>query len=198
MIRRSLFSFIIQILCFVGFVGIACASSTDMEQSTPQSFFNLEARLIDGRLEKFSTYKGKVLLVVNTASRCGFTPQYEDLQKLFEAYKDRGFLVLAFPSNDFANQEPGSNQEIKYFCSSKFGISFPLFERNPVKGSQIQPVYKFLTQLSPEEFRGEIGWNFEKFLVDKKGQIRMRYSSFTNPLSSRLRAEVEKLISEEE
>jgi glutathione peroxidase len=167
------------------------------QEAGPASFFSIEARRIDGRPEKLDIYSGKVLLVVNTASRCGFTPQYRELQELFDRYKEKGLVVLAFPSNDFGNQEPGSNEEILAFCMSRYGVHFPLFEKNPVLGPSKQPVYKFLTETGPEELRGEVGWNFEKFLLDRKGRLRTRYGSFTNPLSKRLKGDIEKLLAEE-
>ena len=144
------------------------------------SFYNLSATRIDGTKASLSDFKGKVALVVNTASECGFTSQYAALQELYTRFKDRGFVVLAFPSNDFGGQEPGSNSDIQRFCSSKFGVSFPLFSKIKVVGGDSDPVYRFLTSSTGGQ---EVGWNFEKFLVGKDGLVIDRYSSSVKPLS---------------
>jgi len=162
----------------------------------PASFFDLSATSISGERISFDRYRGKVLLVVNTASRCGFTPQYAELQKLYERYRERGFEILAFPSNDFAGQEPGTNEEIKTFCESRFHITFPLFSRAPVCGPAKQEVFRFLTESCAADFTGEIKWNFEKFLIGRDGRVRARFDSFTNPLSAHLVREIEGLLEE--
>ncbi len=131
-----------------------------------------------------STYRGKVLLIVNTASECGYTKQYKGLQNLYTKYKGQGFEVLAFPSNDFGAQEPGSNAEIKNFCERQFKVDFPLFEKAPVSGNRIQPLYAHLTTNAPK--KGAVGWNFEKFLVDREGAIIGRYKSGVEPESEEL------------
>lgn len=166
-------------------------------QQTVTNFFELKATAIDGRQVSLDEYRGKVVLVVNTASRCGFTQQYEELEKLYETYQGRGLVVLGFPSNDFANQEPGSNEEIKNFCKTHFGVTFPMFTRATVRGPGKQPVYHFLTEQSGDEFAGEIGWNFEKFLIDRKGHVRARYGSITTPQSARVIAQTEELLAED-
>jgi glutathione peroxidase len=147
------------------------------------SFYDLEATSIDGAPVKLSEYKGKVLLIVNVASRCGYTPQYEGLQNLYNTYRDQGFVVLGFPSNDFGGQEPGTEAEIKAFCSSKFGANFPLFSKVAVVGAAKHPVYQFLTQSTGGR---EVGWNFEKFLVDRSGRVAGRFPSSVAPASSEL------------
>lgn len=164
--------------------------------TSQNSFHELSAPDISGQTIPFSSYKGQVLLIVNTASKCGFTSQYEDLQKLYDMHKDKKFSVLGFPSNDFLSQEPGSNDEVKAFCTSKYGVAFPLFSKAEVTGVNKQPVYKFLTEQSGDEFSGEIKWNFEKFLVDRNGKVRARFGSFTSPSSSRLTGKLEELLSE--
>jgi len=124
---------------------------------------------IDGNDVNLADYKGRVLLVVNVASKCGFTPQYKGLQKLYDQYKDKGFVILAFPSNDFMGQEPGTNEQIKTFCQLNYQVSFPLFSKISVKGRDIHPLYKFLTENSTDpNFAGGITWNFNKFLIDRK------------------------------
>lgn len=141
---------------------------------------------VEGKPAKLADYKGKVALIVNTASKCGYTGQYRDLQELYSKYKDKGFVVLGFPSNDFGGQEPGTNKEIKTFCETNFNVKFPLFDKGPVKGAKKQPLYKYLTEESGEAFKGEIGWNFEKFIVDKNGRVVARYKSGVKPSDSNL------------
>jgi glutathione peroxidase len=160
-----------------------------------KSLYHLSVTDVSGTQRALSEYRGKVALVVNTASGCGFTPQYKGLEELFQRYKDRGFVVLAFPSNDFGQQEPGSNAEIKKFCELKYKTTFPVFAKGPVSGEQKQPVYRFLTELSAKEFQGDPGWNFVKFLVDKEGIVVDRFSSMTTPMSSTVTQRIEDLLS---
>ena len=160
-----------------------------------QSFFDLSAFDLENKEIKFSDYKGKVVLVVNTASGCGFTSQYEGLQELNTKYKSQGLVVLGFPSNDFRGQEPLSNQEIKTFCKMKYNVDFQLFAKNPVTGEKKQPVYKFLTE-NDSEMKGEVDWNFEKFLVGKDGKIKSRYGSWTSPTSTKITEKIEELLKE--
>lgn len=146
---------------------------------------------MDGKPAPLSAYAGKVALVVNTASRCGFTGQYEGLQSLQAKYRDKGFVVLGFPSNDFMWQEPGSNQEIKLFCQKNYKVDFPLFNKDKVKGEGKQPVYKFLTEGPQSEFNGEISWNFEKFLVGRDGKILARFKPRVTPDDADLLKKIE-------
>lgn len=157
-------------------------------------FFDLTAKAIDGKTTEMSEYRGKVVMVVNVASKCGFTSQYEGLQSLYEEYKDRGFVILGFPSNDFKSQEPGTNEEIQTFCKLNYGVNFPLFEKNPVTGASKQPVYKFLTEKSPRSMRGEVGWNFEKFLVNQKGEVVARWKSKVEPKSEEVIKKISELL----
>jgi glutathione peroxidase len=137
---------------------------------------------IDGVDVDLGTYRGKVVLIVNTASKCGHTPQYADLQTLWTKYQDSGFVVLGFPSNDFLWQEPGSNKEIREFCSSKFHVTFPMFEKVDVKGKDQIPLYAYLTnQETKPTGKGNISWNFEKFLIGKDGVVAARFSPGTSP-----------------
>ncbi len=136
------------------------------------SFLTLKAVSIDGQSVEMKSFEGKVILVVNVASRCGFTSQYEGLEKLYNKYKDKGLVVLGFPSNDFGGQEPGTNSEIKSFCKTTYGVTFPMFAKGPVTGKDIQPVFKTLTASG-----GGVLWNFEKFLIDRRGRLRERYRS---------------------
>jgi len=138
---------------------------------------------IDGKEVDLGQYYGKVVLIVNTASKCGYTPQYSKLNELYEKYGSQGFVVLGFPCNDFMNQEPGSNKEIKQFCSEKYSITFPMFAKVKVKGDEACDVYKYLTSKETDpKFAGPISWNFNKFLLDRQGQIIGRYKSSDDPL----------------
>jgi len=145
------------------------------------SVYDYSARLNNGNDTKLSKYKGKVLLVVNTASQCGFTPQYKGLQELYAKYKDRGFAVLAFPCDQFGHQEPGNDDEIKSFCETNYGVDFPLFAKIEVNGDNADPLYKFLKSEKGGLLGDAIKWNFTKFLVDKQGNVVERYAPLTPP-----------------
>lgn len=136
------------------------------------------------------TYRGKVVLVVNTASRCAFTDQYDGLEELFENYKEQGLVVVGFPSNDFANQEPGSESSIKKFCRLTYGVEFPMYAKTHVKGDDADPLYKALAEAAGESPR----WNFHKYLLDREGRLAGSYSSFTKPHSKKLRQAIERLL----
>lgn len=152
---------------------------------------------IEGNPVSLGTFKGKVMLIVNVASKCGFTGQYEGLQKLYEAYREKGLVVLGFPANDFLKQEPGSNAEIQQFCSATYGVDFPMFAKVSVKGSTMSPLYGFLTgKATNPEFAGRITWNFNKFLVGRDGRILNRFGSRTAPDDKDLVAAVEKALGE--
>jgi glutathione peroxidase len=153
--------------------------------------FSVES--INGKKVDLNEYKGKVALVVNTASRCGFTEQYKDLQGTYEKYKSKGFVILAFPSNDFAMQEPGSNAEIKKFCDLNYRVKFPMFAKGKVLGPAKQPVYKFLTE--GKKFGGEISWNFEKFLVNRDGEVVARFDPAVSPADPKVTGRIEELLS---
>ena len=144
--------------------------------------YEFSARTIDGKSRKLGDYKGKVLLVVNTASQCGFTPQYKGLEAIYQKFKDRGFAVLGFPSNQFGQQEPGSDTEIAEFCEMNFGVSFPLFSKVDVNGADAHPLFKFLTSTKPGLLGSEgLKWNFTKFLIGKDGSVIDRYAPNTKP-----------------
>src|SRR5579862_9647348 len=148
----------------------------------PTSVYEFKLKTIDGQDFSLARYKGKKVLVVNTASKCGFTPQYAELQKLADMYKDK-LVVVGFPANNFGQQEPGTATEIKTFCQKNFGVTFPLSEKVSVKGDDIDPLFKYLTEASNPDFTGEIKWNFEKFLIDEHGNLIHRFRSATKPLS---------------
>ena len=156
------------------------------------NIFELKATNIDGSEVSISNYKGKVLLVVNTASRCGFTPQYKSLEKLYKKYKEHDFIVLAFPSNDF-RQELSTDEEIKDFCEA-YELSFPIFAKGKVKGFEKQEVFKYLTEESNGKSRGEIRWNFEKFLVSREGKLVKRFRSSVDPNQDEISKAIESLL----
>jgi glutathione peroxidase len=151
--------------------------------TAPKSVYDFKLKSIDGQAFSLAKYKGKKVLVVNTASKCGFTPQYKELQKLADQYKDK-LVVVGFPANNFGQQEPGANSEIKTFCEKNYGVTFPLSEKVSVKGDDIDPLFKYLTEAPNPDFTGEIKWNFEKFLIDENGNLIHRFRSATTPLSA--------------
>jgi glutathione peroxidase len=159
------------------------------------SVYDFTLNSIDGRATPLSNFKGKVMLLVNVASRCGFTPQYSGLESLYEKYKDRGFVIVGIPANNFGGQEPGTDQEIKTFCTAKYHVSFPMMAKVSVKGSDITPLYAFLTDknLHPDT-GGDIGWNFTKFLVGPDGKVIARFDSKVEPESPEVTSAVEKAL----
>ena len=156
------------------------------------SIFELKATNIDGSEVSLSNYKGKVLLVVNTASRCGFTPQYKSLEKIYKKYKERDFVVLAFPSNDFRQELP-TDEDIKEFCEA-YELSFPIFAKGKVKGFEKQEVFKYLTEDSNGRSIGEIRWNFEKFLVSREGKLVKRFRTSVDPSQDEISIAIESLL----
>ncbi|MGI8884033.1 MAG: glutathione peroxidase [Pyrinomonadaceae bacterium] len=171
----------------IGAIGAAYAlgfifNPSPKNPPTQKSMYEFMMKDIDGKDVKLDAYKGKVALIVNTASKCGLTPQYEGLQNLYDKYKDKGFVVLGFPANNFMGQEPGTEKEIKEFCNLKYNVSFPMFSKISVKGTDQHPFYTFLTNKeSNPGFEGDITWNFEKFLADETGKIIARFSPKTLP-----------------
>lgn len=163
-------------------------------ENANSTVYQFSAKTIDGKEVSLSEYKGKVLLIVNTASKCGFTGQYEGLQELYAKYKEQGLEVLAFPTNDFGGQEPGSNAEIQAFCKTTYNVTFPLFEKISVKGEQMHPLYKYLT--TREHTKGPISWNFNKFLINRKGEVVDKYGSMTRPDSEKITEPLEKALGE--
>ncbi len=159
------------------------------------SIYDFSLKDIDHKEVNLGQYRGKVVLMVNVASRCGFTPQYEGLQKLYLKYKDRGFVILGFPANNFLAQEPGSDEEIKTFCSTRYSVTFPIFSKISVKGDDIHPLYKFLTSKETNpDFGGDIKWNFSKFLLDKNGKIIARFEPAVKPESDQVIQAIEKSL----
>lgn len=148
-----------------------------------QGFYDFKVKNLDGVPIRLSDFKGKKVLIVNTASQCGYTGQYADLENLYSKYKNR-LVILAFPANNFGGQEPGSNKEIKAFCSKNYGVTFPVAEKISVKGDDMHPLFKWLTEQPNPDFTGEIKWNFEKFLLDENGRLIHRYRSKTKPMDA--------------
>jgi len=178
-------------------VPLAVVSASD-DAKKPTSILDFHLKDIDGKDVDLSRYKGSVLLIVNTASQCGFTPQYKDMEAIYEKYKDKGFEVLAFPANQFGKQEPGTNEQIKDFCSSKYKVSFPLFSKIVVKGEGIDPLYEFLTSdKTNPKYSGNIPWNFTKFLVNRKGEVIARFQPKDNPSSQAVTQAIDKALAEE-
>lgn len=157
--------------------------------------FSIEAERLDGKPESLDSYRGKVLLVVNVASKCGFTPQYTGLEQLYQDYRERGFEILAFPCNQFGHQEPGDAEEIASFCSTSYPVSFPVFAKIDVNGEQAHPLYRHLKTEKPGLLgTGGIKWNFTKFLVGRDGKVLKRYAPTDKPES--LRADIEAALAD--
>lgn len=177
--------------------GCLLSNQTPSAELKGKSVLDFKMRDIDGKDVKLKKFKGDVLLVVNVASKCGYTPQYEQLEATFEKYKDRGFKVLGFPANNFNGQEPGSDAEIKEFCTTKYKVSFPMFAKISVKGEDQDPLYQFLTKKETNpQFAGDITWNFNKFLIDRKGNVVARFKTQEKPDSEAITAAIEKYLAE--
>ena len=175
----------------------ALAAMTALAGTTTEasSIYDFQVEDIDGRPVSLKEYRGKVLLIVNVASRCGYTYQYEGLEALYRQYGGRGLVVLGFPANDFLRQEPGSNEQIKEFCTLKYGVSFPMFAKIHVKGRDAHPLYRFLTYKSTNpRFAGGITWNFNKFLIGRDGAVLGRFATKEEPDSERVRQAVEQAL----
>jgi glutathione peroxidase len=173
------------------------ATAEDKRAMPADSALKFQVKDIDGKPVDLAKYKGDVVLIVNVASQCGLTPQYTALESTYEKYKEKGFTVLGFPANEFGHQEPGSNEEIKSFCSSKYKVTFPMFSKIVVKGEGIDPLYQFLTSKETNpKFPGEISWNFAKFLVNRKGEVIARFSPRDEPDSEKVVKAIETALGE--
>ena len=161
-------------------------------QASAASLYDYTLPSLDGKPMPIADFKGKVILVVNVASRCGYTAQYKALESVYEKYKDKGFVILGFPANNFGAQEPGTNAEIKTFCSRNYGVSFPMYSKVSVKGEDETPVYNYLTTMTKPELTGDIKWNFTKFLIDRAGRVAGRYAPTARPES--LTKDIEALL----
>lgn len=193
---------IFSAILVVGIVGVASFLVLQnfggvSANSAPKSVYDFKMKDIDGKDVKLKKYKGNVLLVVNTASKCGYTPQYEGLQATFDKYNAKGFYVLGFPANNFGGQEPGTEKEIKEFCTTKYKVTFPMFAKISVKGEDQDPLYAYLTgkETNPE-FAGDITWNFNKFLIDRDGKIVARFTSKDKPEGEVVTQAIEKYLAQ--
>lgn len=156
------------------------------------NFYELEAKKMNGQMIKMEQYKGNVVLVVNTASKCGLTPQFKELEELYQTYHSKGLEILGFPCNQFAKQDSGSNKEIHEFCQLNYGVSFTMFEKIEVNGEGAHPLYRFLKKEGKGLFSSEIKWNFTKFLIDQNGRVIRRYAPTVKP--SKIEADIQKLL----
>jgi glutathione peroxidase len=156
--------------------------------------YNFTLNSIDGQPAPLAAYQGKVVLLVNVASQCGYTPQYSALEAIYEKYKDQGFVILGFPANNFGAQEPGTNEEIKTFCTRKYSVTFPMYSKISVKGADQAPLYTYLTKETGTGIAGDIKWNFTKFLVDREGKVIQRFEPAVTPDSKEVTAAIEKQL----
>jgi glutathione peroxidase len=163
-----------------------------LSNNNPATIYEFEVENIDGKVVSLEAYKGKAVLVVNVASKCGYTPQYEGLQALYEEYGKEGLVILGFPANNFRGQEPGTDEEIKQFCTLEYGVEFPMFSKVSVVGEDQAELFKYLTSLDNPDFTGEIKWNFEKFLISKEGELTRRFRSKVKPQSEELVSAIKK------
>ena len=186
MIRRTLF------VLSLGLVA-SLLIGAGQPASGPASIYEFELNRIDGKPQSLADFRGKVVMLVNVASKCGYTKQYEGLESLYEEYGAEGLVVLGFPANDFAGQEPGTNAEIADYCRATWSVKFPMFEKIEVTGPNKHPLYAYLTS-QPAPIGGEIEWNFQKFLVDRDGKLVERLSSSTRPRDPRVVSQIESLL----
>lgn len=191
---------VVLVLAVAGVAGAAYKmgfifNPSPSEPRSEKTIHDFSVKNIDGQPAKLDIYKGKVVMIVNVASKCGYTPQYEGLQALYDKNKDNGFVILGFPANNFMSQEPGTDAEIKEFCSSKYKVTFPMFAKISVKGEDQHPLYNFLTNKATDpEFSGDISWNFNKFLIDRTGKIVARFGSKDTPEGDAVTTAVAKIL----
>jgi glutathione peroxidase len=180
---------VVAILLFV-----VCTSAQTKKEKIMPPFYTHTMKTIDGKEKSLADYKGKVLMVVNVASFCGNTPQYKQLQDVYEKYKEKGFAIAGFPANNFGQQEPGSDTDIKTFCEKNYGVTFDIFSKISVKGGDIHPLYKYLT--TETNFNGDIEWNFAKFLVDKNGNVVARFGDKKKADEKEVITKIEELLAQ--
>lgn len=176
---------------FLFIFSLTIIAKNDKGDKMTDNIKDIVVKDMGGKEVKLADYRGKVLLIVNVASKCGYTPQYTGLEALYKKYKENGFEILAFPCNDFGGQEPGSNEEIKDFCSTKYDVTFPLFDKVKVLSDERSPLYTLLINNDVTE-KGDVKWNFEKFLIDKEGNIVSRFRSKVKPESEEITKAIEK------
>jgi glutathione peroxidase len=173
-------------------MGILLAQENKKKMEAP--IYSFTMKTLEGKEKSLADFKGKVLMVVNTASFCGYTPQYKDLEALYKQYKDKGFVVIGFPANNFGKQEPGNDGDIATFCERNYGVTFPMFGKISVKGDDMHPLYRYLT--TETQFKEEIGWNFTKFLVDKNGNVVAKFASKVKPGEKEVTAKIDELVAQ--
>lgn len=187
---------VLGLLAVVGGIAFIGGSSPTVA-AKEKSVLEFKMNDIDGKEVALKKYKGDVILIVNTASKCGYTPQYEGLEAIYNKYNSQGLEILGFPANNFGGQEPGSEAEIKEFCESKYKVTFPMFAKISVKGDDQHPLYNFLTNKATDpQFAGDISWNFNKFLVDRSGKVVARFSSKDTPEGEAVTSAIEKYLKE--
>src|ERR1041385_9153913 len=191
--RFGRFAWVALILIATASISIASRNADPTGGTMMTSLYDFTLKDIEHKEINLGQYRGKVLLLVNVASRCGYTPQYEGLEKVYLQYKDRGLVILGFPANNFFSQEPGTNEEIKTFCSLKYNVTFPMFAKISVKGADTHPLYKYLTDKQTDpDFAGEVKWNFNKFLIGRDGHIIGRFEPPVKPESPEVTQAIEK------
>lgn len=194
MLKKSLIIIImlISLAVIISAGNLKINSNSELKSSSDNpNISEIKVKTMDGAEKPLSDYKGKVLLIVNVASKCGNTPQYEGLEKIYEKYKDRGYEILAFPCNDFGGQEPGTNEEIRNFCTANYNVTFTLFDKIKVLGESKSALYAELIKTEPA---GDVGWNFEKFIVDKNGNVVARFKSKVKPEDNQITSVIEKYL----
>jgi glutathione peroxidase len=182
----------IMLIAMFMFQMIVLAQLKEKQMEQHPKLYSFVMKTIDGKEKPLSDYKGKVIMIVNVASKCGHTPQYKDLEEIYKKYKNRGFIILGFPANNFLWQEPGTDEEIKNFCTLNYDVTFDMFSKISVKGKDQHPLYQFLTK--EPSVAGEVKWNFQKYLVDKKGNIVKKFAPGTKPTEKEVIDEIEKLL----
>jgi glutathione peroxidase len=183
------------VLAVVGVAGMFCARAVAGPSTQPSGPLDFTVKDIDGHDVNLADFKGKVVMIVNVASKCGNTPQYKALEDMYEANKDKGFVIIGFPANNFHSQEPGTDAEIKTFCTSKYNVTFPMMSKISVKGDDMAPLYQYLTSTETDgKFGGAIDWNFAKFLVGRDGQVVARFKAKTKPTDPTVVAAVDAAI----
>lgn len=191
--KHTIYAAVVIVIVAAAVITAVQAGGESLKEA--KSIHDFTLKDINNKDVRLNQYQGKVAMIVNVASRCGFTPQYTGLQAIYDKYKDQGFVVLGFPANNFKGQEPGTNEEIKSFCSLKYNVTFPIFSKISVKGEDQHPLYKHLTEKeSNPEFAGEIKWNFNKFLVDKTGRVIARFDSADKPEDEKVTQAIEQAL----
>ena len=186
---------LVSILSLLILLSLLTAQQKEKTPVEKKNLYSFTMKTIDGKDKPLAEYKGKVLLVVNVASFCGNTPQYKDLEEIYQKYKEKGFVILGFPANNFGQQEPGSDEEIKTFCDTKYNVTFDLFSKISVKGDDQHALYQYITKDSP--FPGDVKWNFQKYLVDRKGNIVATFSSRIKPTAENVIQQIELLLKDQ-